>query len=462
MSKHLCVVSCPIDTFSGYGSRSRDFVKSLIELYDNEWDIKIIPQRWGGTCWGYIDKNPEWKFLNNYILKIPQIPKQPEVWIQITVPNEFQPMGKFNIGVTAGIETTICDASWIEGMNRMNLNLVSSQHSKTVFESTRYQKMNQQNQPIGELQLTSPCEVLFEGIDLNLFKPQLSNISVSMIEKIRDEVEEDFAFLFVGHWLQGDLGQDRKDVGMLVKVFSEVFKNKKNKPALILKTSGATSSIMDREEILKKLDLIRKTCKGDLPNIYLLHGELEDKHMCDLYNHPKVKAMVSFTKGEGFGRPLLEFSLIQKPLLVPEWSGPLDFLSPEFTTFIPGQLTKLHPSSVVQNMLLPESQWFTIDYSLAGGFLKDMFENYKNYLDKAKRQAYYSKTNFSLDKMKEKLGEILKSKLPEFPKEVKLKLPTLKKIELPKTTANPVVQEIKSIEHKNLESPVEPNKIKVI
>ena len=50
--------------------------------------------------------------------------------------------------------------------------------------------------------------------------------------------------------------------------------------------------------------------------------------MNSIYNHSKVKAMVSLTKGEGFGRPLLEFSLSQKPLIVSGWSGHMDFLPP--------------------------------------------------------------------------------------------------------------------------------------
>jgi len=47
MSKPICIVSCQIDTYSGYGARSRDFVKSLIKNKDKEWDIKILSQRWG-------------------------------------------------------------------------------------------------------------------------------------------------------------------------------------------------------------------------------------------------------------------------------------------------------------------------------------------------------------------------------------------------------------------------------
>jgi glycosyltransferase involved in cell wall biosynthesis len=153
--------------------------------------------------------------------------------------------------------------------------------------------------------------------------------------------------------------------------------------------------------------------------------------MNELYNHPKVKAMVNLTKGEGFGRPLLEFSLVKKPIITTNWSGHTDFLNPEFTTMLPGQLTNVHPSAANQ-FLLKESQWFSVDQAQSGVYINDMFENYKNYIDGAKRQAYKNKNEFSWEKMKEKLDEILTQYIPEFPKQVQLKLPNLKKIELPK------------------------------
>jgi len=218
----------------------------------------------------------------------------------------------------------------------------------------------------------------------------------------------------------------------LIKAFCEVFKNKQNKPALILKTSQVGASYMDREEILKKIKQILKTVNSkNIPNIYLLHGEFTDEEMNELYNHSKVKAMVSLTKGEGFGRPLLEFSLVKKPIITTGWSGHTDFLNPEFTSLVAGQLTNVHESAANQ-FLLKESQWFSPDHGQVGHFLKDVFENYKSYAEKAKRQAYKSKTEFSWEKMKEKADDILSKNIPEFPKEVGLKLPSFNKIEMPK------------------------------
>ena len=431
MNKPLFAISCPIDTYSGYGARSRDLVKSIIEL--DKYDVKILSQRWGDCPWGFINDNPEWKFLEKHLLNTPQLPKQPEIWAQVTVPNEFQPVGKYNIGFTAGIETTVAIPEWIEGCNRMDLIIVSSEHSKNVFKNSTFQKVDQNTQQVqGELKLTSPIEVLFEGANLNqYFEMADADLPDSDLVCTLDDMPESFAYLFVGHWMQGDIGEDRKNVGLLIKAFFETFKNKKVKPSLILKTSGAGSSYMDRDAILSKIHQIRKTVEAkELPNIYLLHGEFTDEEMNHLYNHPKIKAMVNLTKGEGFGRPLLEFSLAKKPIIVSGWSGHMDFLDPEFVLSIPGELKNVHPSAANQ-FLIADSQWFSPDHGYIGSTLKEVFENYKKFTIGAKRQSHKSRTEFSFEKMVEKIGGYLNNYIPDFPQQVQIKLPELKKIQIP-------------------------------
>ena len=416
MSKPTVLVSCPIDTYSGYGGRSRDFVKALLKT--NKYDVKVLSQRWGSTRFGYLKEHNEHELAS---LIVPNISARPNVWIQITVPNEFQPVGEYNIGVTAGIETTVCDPTWVEGVNRMNLTLVSSQHAKETFQRSQF-NVEENGQIRSHIKVEKPIEVLFEGADLTKYFPAPSKFDLS-------SVEEDFAFLFVGHWLQGSFAQDRKNVGYMIKVFLEVFKNKKNQPALILKTQSANASVLDRDQVLKKIEEIRKTVRGTLPNIYLVHGEMTDEEVNHLYNHPKVKAMVSLTKGEGFGRPLLEFSLVNKPIIASNWSGHIDFLDKEFCYLVNGTLTNIDKSAVIDKMILKESQWFTPSDSEAATAYRKVFENYKKYAELAKRQGYKSRTSFSWENMAEQLDQILSSNLPEFAKKVELKLPTL---QLPK------------------------------
>jgi glycosyltransferase involved in cell wall biosynthesis len=427
--KQYVVISCPIDTYSGYGSRARDFVKATVEAKKDEWDVWVMPQRWGETPWGYIqDHKEEWGWLEPKMLPFQQpLNQKPDVWMQITIPNEFQPIGNYNIGVTAGIETTLCHPSWIDGINRMDLTLVSSVHAKKVFEATQAEERHPDGQIVRKIQIQKPVEVLFEGVDLNTYF-EINNDDLPETDLITslDNIDENFAFLFVGHWLQGEFGQDRKNVGQTIKVFLETFKNKHNAPALILKTAVHNGSIMDHTEVLNKINSIKSTVKAKkLPNIYLIHGELEEEDMNHLYNHPKVKAMVNFTKGEGFGRPLLEFSVFKKPIIASGWSGHVDFLNREFVSLIEGRLQQIHPSAVVENILVKESSWFEADFVSASQKMVDIWTNYKKYEANAKRQTHYAKSNFSFEKMVETLKEYYNKNVR---KTQKLVLPTLPKL----------------------------------
>ena len=422
MSKPIAVVSCPIDTYSGYGARARDFVKALINL--DKYDVKILSQRWGNTRFGYLEDHSELDLISKII---PNLTEKPDLWFQITVPNEFQPVGKYNIGVTAGMETTLVHPSWLEGCNRMNLTLTSSEHSKTVFETSVFeQKDKNSGQVVKKIKLEKPVEVLFEGVDTNKYFETKSSIDLSSIK-------EEFAFLFVGHWLQGDLGHDRKNVGLLIKSFLETFKNKLKQPALILKTSMVGSSIMDLEAIKRKIDSIRSTVKGKVPNIYLVHGDLSDEEINKLYNHSKIKAMVSLTKGEGFGRPLLEFTMTGKPIIASGWSGQKDFLNPEFSLLLGGELEQVHPSAGVKDMILTEAKWFKPSEQEIAVAFKEVFKNYKKYTTLGKKQRHYSKSNFTFENMQDKLKEIVDINVPDFPKLLDITIP---KLNLPKLQPN--------------------------
>lgn len=418
MRKATCIISAPVDTFSGYGARSRDFVRALIKTHP-DWDIKILSQRWGNTRTGYLADHND-TALTPLIINAIQF--QPDVFIQITVPNEFQKVGKYNIGVTAAMETTLADPSWIEGCNRMDLIIVSSEHGKTVLQESKYSVQDSRTGQItAKVELKTPIKVLFEGVDLDTYFITKSTLDLSLIK-------ESWCYLFVGHWMQGRVGEDRKNVGYLIKSFLETFKNKTNPPALILKTQIGGSSVMDKERILNKIDEIRRTVKGTLPNIYVFHGELSDEEVNELYNHEKVKAMISLTKGEGFGRPLLEFTTTDKPVIASGWSGQIDFLSREFTVAVGGELVKVDKSAVVKEMILEEALWFKPNDEQVAQALKDVFKNYKKYKELAKRQGYLTRTTFSYDKMAEGLKNIIKEHVVLQPLQVPLNLPKLTKI----------------------------------
>ena len=427
MNKSTFYISAPFDTYSGYGARSRDVIKSIIK--SDKYKVKLMSQRWGNTPWEFINNHKEeWGFLLNHLHNQEDQKIQPDIWMQITVPNEFQPIGKYNIGMTAGMETTLVDATWVEGINRMDVNFVSSEHSKKAFLDSKFQKQ-EKGQVVGTVKVQKPIEVLFEGANLDIYKPTKSDFDLSSIP-------ESFCYLFVGHWMQGNIGEDRKNVGYTIKSFLETFKNTPSPPALVMKVSGSGASYMDKKMLLKRYYQIRKTVKGkSLPNVYMIHGELSNTEMNELYNHSKIKAMISLTKGEGFGRPLLEFSLTKKPIMVSGWSGHMDFINPKFSLIIDGTLKNVDRSAIVPNMIIPESQWFSPNDSSVGNGYKSIRKNYKKHLELSKRQAHYSKSNFSWEAMDILLSSYLDKNIPKFAKQVTLNLPNLntsKKLELPK------------------------------
>ncbi len=419
--KPTLVFQAPVATRSGYGDHARDLLHSLYKL--DKFDIKIISTRWGNTpmdALNYDNEFHKWT-VDNIIQKITE---KPDIYIQVTVPNEFQPLGYYNIGITAAIETTHCALDWIHGCNRMDLIITPSEHSKKSLVDTVYNEQNNQTgQLIAQHRIQKPVEILFEGFDENDFGTEVVNNITEL-----DSIKEDFAFLFVGHWLRGDLGEDRKNVGMMIKTFAMAFKNEKKKPALILKTSSAGFSVLDREATIKKIKEVLGKDYGQV-SVYLLHGDLTPSQMNGLYEHPKVKAMLNFTKGEGFGRPLLEFSLTGKPVIVSNWSGHLDFLK-QGAVLLEGELKPVHESAADQ-FLLKESQWFNVNISKALSSIKDVYKNYDKHKTASLQLGKQNKQNFGLEKMTKLFDGILNqygiySKIQ--PKFQQLQLPKLKSL----------------------------------
>jgi glycosyltransferase involved in cell wall biosynthesis len=417
--KPTLVFQAPVATRSGYGDHARDLLHSLYKL--DKFDIKVISTRWGNTPMDSLNYDNDFhKWIVDNI--IPKITEKPDIYIQVTVPNEFQPMGFYNIGITAAIETTHCALDWVHGCNRMDLIIVPSEHSKDSLVKTIYNEQDKNNgQLIAQHKIVKPVEILFEGFD----EIDFGTDDVAHITEL-DSIKEDFAFLFVGHWLRGDLGEDRKNVGMMIKTFAMAFKNEKVKPALVLKTSSAGFSILDRETTIKKIkDVLGKDYKS-VP-IYLLHGDLTPSEMNGLYEHRKVKAMLNFTKGEGFGRPLLEFSLTGKPVIVSNWSGHLDFLK-RGAVLLEGELKPVHESAADQ-FLLKESQWFNVNISKALTTIKDVYKNYDKYKVDSFQLGKQNKQNFGLEKMT-KLFDVILNQYGIYtkiqPKFQQLQLPKLK------------------------------------
>lgn len=430
MNKLNLLYIAPVSSQSGYGHHAADIARAIIK--SDKYNVTVIATQWGMTPNSALnEKNENDKIIIDRLLKS-NLNSQPDILVQLGLPTEFNPIAKYNIGITAGVETNLCSPQFIEGMNKMQLVIVPSNFIKQVFEISSYNKMNKYtNQIEGILKCEVPIEVLFEGADIEVYK-KTNEIHKDILDEI-NKIPENFLFLFVGHWLQGTLGNDRKDLGMLIKTFFQTFRNLPAPPALLLKTSRGNFSSSDREDIINRIQKIRELFnkKDELPNVYVLHGDLTDEEMNSLYNHPKIKTHVSFTHGEGFGRPLLEASLSGKPIIAPNWSGHTDFLKPELSTLLSGKLIDVDESVIWEPIIIRNSKWFQVDYNYASQMLKDIKRNYKLYLEKALKQKNYSRDNFNINKMQDDIIKIFDKYTSNIPKPIELELPQLEKIELP-------------------------------
>jgi hypothetical protein len=394
----------------------------------DKYDIKIIPLRWGNTPQNNVDGESD---FGRWMLErvITEVSYKPDVFIQVSVANEFTAKGGYNIGITAGVETTICPKDFIDGCNNMDLIIVPSNFTKQNIGGTVYQEKDQASEQIvGEVKVTKPIEVLFEGVDTEIF-------SKGSGKDVLANVKEDFNFLIVGHWLKGDLGQDRKDIGMAIKTFATVFQYlpKDKRPGLIIKTSHAGFSVIDREGTREKLEGVLKPLGDKCPSVYLVHGDMEETDMSNLYHHPKVKAMISFAKGEGYGRPMAEFTLTGKPIIASGWSGQLDFLPPEHSVLLEGSLTPVHESAADQ-FCMKEAQWFSVNYSNAANKLYDVYNNYNTYSKQSEGLKTNTLNNFTLDKMNDRFTQMLEHYVKTQPKLVPFNIPKVNssKMQIPK------------------------------
>jgi glycosyltransferase involved in cell wall biosynthesis len=415
MSKPSLLFRGPVKTRSGYGAHSRDLLQALYEM--NLFDISVDSCMWGSTPLTALEgDNTFHKWIESVI--VTRLEQRPDIYVQVTVPNEFQTLGKFNVGITAGIETTVAPKEWIDGCNKMDLIVATSTFSKDVLLSTVYNETeNNTGKLIKQHKIEKPINVLFEGVDLSIYNNEYKELDI--------DIKEEFAFLFVGHWLKGNLGQDRKDIGMLIKCFSKSFEDVENPPALVLKTSSATFSVKERESFRKRISDLVKDIKNP-PPIYLLFGELTNDEMNQLYNHPKIKAMISLTKGEGFGRPLLEFTMSGKPVIASNWSGHKDFLPMDKAIMVGGSLTEVDDSAV-DTFIIKGSKWFTANYNEASEVMKLVHKDYDKFLEKSETLRIENMEKFSLEKMRETFKDMFQL-FSTKPQEQKLVLPKLTKI----------------------------------
>ena len=398
-------IAAPLSSFSGYGQYSRNIIKSLIQLYSEKYRMIIIDFQSGSPTQSYMKSNHEYDIILKYLQDRSILDTEfVDLYIQISAAQAFQCKGLYNIGITAVTQSIPSHPSIIQGCNRMDLVIVMSQFNKTVLELSKF--TTNKNTTV---QIKTPVETLFHGISKY---PQ--NKTEDHVIRFLDSIKQKYCFLFHGQWLPGSLGCDRKNIGMLINTFNQTFVGNKD-VALVLKTSIGFPGVLARYEIEQRITALRSSLNvpsKQIPSIYIIQGEIPKQTLIDIYRHPKIKTFITFTHGQSYGIPIAEFAAnTEKPILSPYWSGHTQFLPPEFNSFFIGKQAVM-PAEILQipmyqTYFVPQSKWYNIDYKYASVLMKEYYTNYESKLQKSKQQNQFILKNFSYQKMKQKVQQII-------------------------------------------------------
>jgi glycosyltransferase involved in cell wall biosynthesis len=381
------IVIGPVLSRSGYGEMARHAVKSLMSRQDL-FDVYVQQTSWGSNTNIVNHNNPDYDLVDGLIKKTANLAAannnqlQVDVSIQVSLPTDWKKLAPVNIGYTAGIETNFISPAWLQPSMQMDKIIVISEHAKKAFLDTVFGDGNG-----NQYKVTTPIEVAHFPVKDN------------KEAEIQLDLDYDFNFLSVCQW------GPRKNLEQTIVNFIQEFKNEE--VGLVLKTNTVADSMIDKEMCEKRLTSILSNFPDRKCKVYLLHGYMSEEELATVYRHPKIKAIVSTTHGEGFGLPLFEATYNELPVVATDWSGHLDFLTmpneqgkeKKMFAKIDFELKPIQKEYVWQGVLEAGTSWA---FPLANSVKEKMREVYKDYprfKSWAKKLSQYNKEKFTQEKV---------------------------------------------------------------
>lgn len=395
--KFKVLIQAPVFSRSGYGQWADALVPALLEYPWFDAEIEAVNF---GACVPRQSKGPFNQLMVSKFAQPGQ--KTYDGCVSINLPCNSIPAGNiFNFNFCAGIETDrlpdylmaggTVNGRRVPGVNHWSLNVLMSTFARDVYFNSN-------------IKPKWPVEVLNACADTSIFKlepPKQASVDAALAQIAEEEI-----FLYVGQRTHPHYGLDRKNQDLLVEVFCETFKDKPNRPALVMKTNGTNFSCYDRDASLINIQCCKARVKDHGCNVYLLHGELEDAEMAALFAHPRVIASVTATRGEGYSLSHLQASLCGLPVIAPDHSGYKDFLDAR-SILLPGQLVEI-PEAAVSEWFVKGSKWFEVERWALSNALRDLyFADRSDWKARARSLAQDNAHRFSLAAQKKRLFALL-------------------------------------------------------
>lgn len=397
--KKKILVEGPILTQSGYGEHARFVLRSLRSRED-AFDIYTIPLNWGQTSWIFED-NEERQWFDHLINKTVNYVNQGnnfDIYVHVGIPPELKRKAPITISVNASIETDRVQAEWIDALNKCCDKIITiSEHSKNVLTKTKYKAQEQQTGKVFDLKLNVPVDIV--GYPVKNFK-KLDNFEETL------KLDYDFNFLCVAQW------GPRKNLENTIRWFLEEFKN--DKVGLVCKVNGANNSSLDKEFCNHKIEEILKTFPNKKCKIYLLHGDMSEDEIHNLYMHSSIKAIINFGHGEGFGLPLFEAAYCGLPVITHDFGGQKDFLYINDNGKEKAMFSKVsYTMSKIQNEAIwtcctnAEMEWAYVKPFSAKSSMRECYKNWNTNKERAKNLQDYIINNMEETKVYNKFNDCI-------------------------------------------------------
>ena len=327
------LLRAPLLTTSGYGVHSRQIFEALESIPGIDLEVECL--NWGKTPW-LLNQETNEGLIGRIMSLSKKITPPYDLSIQVQLPDEWNvELAKKNIGVSAFVETDRCNSSWLSACNKMDAIVVPSNFTKNVVKRSGV--------------VTTSLHVIPEW-----FNQYIVNDDLSIDDKIDLKTENNF--LVLGQLGAINADDDRKNIFKTIKWVVDNFKHRED-IGIVIKTNMGTNTKIDKKITQNMLTQMKNHFEKSKVKIYLIHGTMSDREIAALYRHKKIKCLVSATRGEGYGLPLIEAAASGMPVIVTNWSGHLDFLSKINFLPVDYELKEISESRVDNRIFFPGFRW---------------------------------------------------------------------------------------------------------